>query len=194
MDDPRAQVVELIRDEGYRWLEDPAELAGGQLSHDYVDGKRAIRRGRWTRLVCEAVAQAAADLGVEFTTVGGPTMGADAIAVGIAVARDCLWFSVRKQPKKHGLQKWIEGAELGSSDKVLLVDDVVTSGKSIKVAFDLVVQTGAQVVAVVAMVDRGDRGRAVFAEKGIPYRALVTYRDLDIAPVNGPQLAGASTT
>jgi orotate phosphoribosyltransferase len=193
MDDPRRQVVDLIRSEGYRPLKDPAVLSGGQLSYDYVDGKRAIRRGRWTSLVGEAVTQVVDDLGVEFTTVGGPTMGADAIAVGIAVARDCLWFSVRKEPKKHGLQKWIEGAELGSSDKVLLVDDVVTSGKSIKDAFDLVVETGAQVVAVVAMVDRGDRGSAVFAGTGIPYYALVTYRDLDIAPVNEPRLTGAAT-
>ena len=67
--------------------------------------------------------------GFRFDAVGGPTLGADALAVGIAAVSDTSWFVVRKEPKGHGTKRWIEGARLGPGVKTLLVDDVVTTGR-----------------------------------------------------------------
>jgi orotate phosphoribosyltransferase len=74
---------------------------------------------------------------------------------------------------------------------VLLVDDVVTTGGSIRKAYGAVEELGATVVAAATLVDRGDVARRFFDERAIPYCTLVTYRDLGIEPVRGPELVGA---
>jgi orotate phosphoribosyltransferase len=174
-------VVELVRSIGYQRRDEPFRLASGALSRDYVDGKRTIAQGRHLKVVAEAAV--AAVKGVPFDAVGGLTMGADALAIGVAMVSDCLWFSVRKEPKGRGLEHWIEGAQLLPAHRVLLVDDVITTGGSTKKAYDRVVETGATVVAVVTLVDRGDAARELFASLGVEYRPLVTYADLGIEPV-----------
>jgi orotate phosphoribosyltransferase len=183
MADLRREVAALVRSRGHERREEPFRLTSGQLSHDYVDGKYSIDRGDNLKLVSEAVVEAARRLGVEFTAAGGLTMGADALAHGVALVAGCRWFSVRKEPKPRGLEQWVEGARLSSGDTALLLEDVVTTGGSVMRAYDRVVATGAEVVAVVAMVDRGDAAARLFAQRGMPYAALVTYRDLGISPV-----------
>lgn len=188
MSDLRQQIVELVRDQGYRRSDEPFRLASGQLSHDYIDGKRAAAQGRDLALVSTATI---AEIDVPFDAVGGLTMGADAIAHAVALQADCLWFSVRKEPKGRGLDKWIEGATLDASHRVLLVDDVVTTGGSIMVAYEKVAATGAQIVAAMTLVDRGDKAAVDFEDLKIPYHPLVTYRDLGIERV-GPELTAAA--
>jgi orotate phosphoribosyltransferase len=189
----RDEVVALVRERGYEWREEPFELASGQLSHDYIDGKYAIDSGPRLRLVSRAVVVAANSIGASFDAVGGPTMGAEALAHGIAMVADCKWFSVRKKPKPRGREQWIEGNRLKPETRVLLVDDVVTTGDSIMTAYDHVVATGASVVGVVTLVDRGESGGQLFAKRGVPYTALVTYRDLEIEQVRGSKFAAKTS-
>lgn len=189
MVDLRREVIALVRSRGYERRDQPFKLASGQLSHDYVDGKYAVDNGKRLELVSRAVVEETKRLGVTFNAVGGLTMGADALAHGVAMVSGCEWFTVRKEPKPRGREQWVEGARLDSTHQVLLVDDVVTLGGSILQAYERVLSTGASVVAVVPMVDRGDAGVRLFARLKVPYAALVTYRDLEIEPVNGPELA-----
>jgi orotate phosphoribosyltransferase len=184
----RQEVVALVRDRGYEHREEPFKLASGQLSHDYVDGKYAVGDGARLRIACDAAIETASELGITFNAVGGITMGADALTHGIALMTECAWFSVRKEPKPRGRQQWIEGARLAPGHRVLLVDDVVTTGGSILKAYDHVLETGASVVGVIAMVDRGDSGARLFKQFDIPYAALVTYHDLGIKSVGGTPL------
>jgi orotate phosphoribosyltransferase len=186
--DLRTQIVELVRSRGYRHSAEPFRLASGQLSNDYIDGKLAVSRGSDLALAAQAIVEAS---GQPFTAVGGLTMGADALAHATAVVSGAEWFSVRKEPKGRGLNRWIEGTRLTADHRVLLVDDVVSTGGSIVQAYDRVVEEGAQVVAVVTLVDRGDVARPHFEALGVSYSALVTYTDLGIVPV-GPTLT--STT
>jgi orotate phosphoribosyltransferase len=189
MSDLRREVVSLVREQGYERGDEPFKLASGQMSYDYIDGKHATRRPENLQLVASAMVEAVRRMTPEFTTVGGLTIGADALAVAFAYAADCSWFIVRKEPKPHGRQQWIEGERLTSSDKVVLIDDVVTTGGSMLKAYNRVIEAGAQVVAVVTLVDRGDTAAKQFAELGVPYAALVTYADLDIEPVLEPRIA-----
>jgi orotate phosphoribosyltransferase len=158
-------------------------LASGQLSHDYVDGKNAIDTGGRLTVVCRAIADLAAMNGIEFDAVGGLTMGADSIAIGVAMVTGKAWFSVRKEQKQRGREQWIEGTRLAPGTRVMLVDDVISTGGSTEIAFDRVTAVGAVVTGVIPMVDRGDGAAKRFAQRNVPFAALVTYRDLGIEPV-----------
>jgi orotate phosphoribosyltransferase len=181
----RRQVLEVVRRLGYVRREEAFQLSSGGWSHDYVDGKRALAGGAELRLAAEAVVATAAELGIAFDAVGGLTMGADPLAHAVAVVSGARWFSVRKEAKGHGRQRAVEGAELGDGISVLLVEDVVTTGRSVLQALDAVEATGATVVLAVTLLDRGDLAGPALAGRGVAYAPLATYRDLGIDPVGG---------
>ena len=174
---------ELVRDRGYEHREEPFRLASGQLSHDYIDGKYAVDTGERLGVVSRAIADLAARNGIDFDAVGGLTMGADPLALGIAMVTGKAWFSVRKEQKQRGREQWIEGTRLEPGTRVLLVDDVISTGGSTEKAYERVTAVGAVVTGVIPMVDRGDVATKRFAAKGVPFVALITYSDLGIEPV-----------
>lgn len=180
---PRRQLLEILREKGLSSLSKPIKLASGAWSADFIDGKRALARWSDLQVACQAIHQAVSDAGHSFDAVGGLTMGADAIAVGVAAVSNTQWFSVRKEPKKRGTKQLIEGAQIDTGWKVLLVDDVVTTGGSIVKAYDAVAGSGAEIVAAVTLVDRGDSARPYFERLGVDYLPMATYRDLEIEPV-----------
>ncbi len=185
MSDLRDRVITVITERGLEYREEPFRLASGELSHDYMDGKRALAQGEHLRLACEALIELVDAAGIEYDAVGGLTLGADAYATGIAVLANKQWFVVRKAAKDHGKGRRVEAAELRPGVRVLLVDDVVSTAGSILEALDVVRGTGASVVFATTLVDRGDHAAKKFADLGVPYQPLVTYRDLGIKPIGG---------
>ncbi len=181
----RERLLAVVRERGLIQFDEPRELSSGELSRDFIDAKAALSRGTDLRLACSVIAASVAAAGIGWDAVGGLTLGADHFSHGIAavLADDHEWFVVRKQPKGRGTDQLVEGAKLGSGSRVLLVDDVVTTGGSIRTAHERVVATGASVVAAVTLVDRSDIAAAYFAEQGVPYLPVFTYRDLGIVPV-----------
>jgi len=174
---------DLIRTRGHERRTEPFRLVSGQLSHDYIDGKYAVDTGERLTVVSRAVADLAAMNGIEFDAVGGLTMGADPLAHGVAMVTGKAWFSVRKEQKQRGREQWIEGTRIVAGTRVLLVDDVISTGGSTEIAFDRVTAVGAVVTGVIPMVDRGESAAKRFAQRNVPFVALVTYRDLGIEPV-----------
>ncbi len=184
MSELRQRLIEIIRDHGLEERAEPFQLTSGAWSRDYVDGKRALARGVDLELAGRAMLEATKEIGAfPFDAVGGLTMGADHLSHAVAIASGARWFSVRKQAKEHGKKQSVEGAGLEPGLRVLLVDDVVTTGGSIKQAFRAVTETGVTVVGAVTLVDRGDVAARFFAEHDVPYAPLATYRDLGIDPV-----------
>jgi orotate phosphoribosyltransferase len=176
----KKSLADLVRNTGYERREEPFQLSSGGWSRDYVDGKYAVAGGAALRQVC----QAAVDLlGDSFDSVGGPTMGADALAHGVAVLTGCSWFSVRKEPKGHGRAAWVEGARLREGDRVVMVEDVVSTGASLLRAAEKVGDLGATVVAATALVDRSPQVAERFRQAGIDWRPLLTWSDLGIEPL-----------
>lgn len=179
----RQQLLEILLRKALRELPEPIQLASGAWSSHFIDGKESLAAWSELRVACQAIVETVTAAGHWFDAVGGLTMGADALAVGVAAVCDRSWFSVRKEPKNRGTRRLIEGAQIGPGDKVLLVDDVVTTGGSIFQAFDVIEAEGAEIVAVVTLVDRGDSAKSQFEEKGVDYFPMATYEDLKIPPV-----------
>ena len=195
MDSPsqlRQDLLRILKERGYRRLDAPIRLASGALSSDFIDGKEALAEWRHLRLACEAIVETVTEAGHSFDAVGGLTMGADALAVGIAAVSDCRWFFVRKEAKQRGTRRWVEGAQIGPGDRILLVDDVVTTGGSIFKALDIVDETGATTVAAVTLVDRSGLAAQGFEQRGIGYYPMTTYESLGIDPVE-PVAANAAS-
>jgi len=187
--DRHGELLSIVRANGLQHFDEPLQLASGEWSHDFVDGKAALSRGADLRLACDLMIESAATHGIQFDAVGGLTLGADAFSHGVALRADCEWFVIRKQPKGRGTNKSVEGARLTADSRVFLVDDVVTTGGSIRQAYEEVRATGAQVVIAATLVDRGERANTFFQEVGVPYRPLLTYADLEIPPVGNAQIS-----
>ena len=163
--------------------DEPFRLASGATSNIYVDVKAALCRPEVLREVVASITDLAHTQGIDFTHVGGLTMGADAVAVAVSLGSGAQWFSVRKEPKQRGHGRDIEGARPGPESRVLLVDDVVSTGGSTLKALEAVLAAGATVLAVIPVVDRGGAAAATFAEHGVRYLPLVTAADLGIPPL-----------
>lgn len=183
--DTHERVIEIVKRRGLTYFDQPVRLASGELSHNFVDGKAALAHGEDLAAACQAMLLELEAAGLSFDAVGGLTMGADQFAHGIALLGSREWFVVRKEPKNRGTNQLIEGAHIGPHTRVLLVDDVVTTGGSIQRAYEAIVDADASVIAAATLVDRGESAGRFFDERGIPYFRLVTYRDLEIPPVGG---------
>lgn len=159
-------------------------LVSGQKSSYYLDGKQITLHSEGLRLVSQGLLELLAD--DAFDAFGGMSIGADPIVGGVlAVAaeagRDLAGFMVRKEAKGHGTQKYVEGpVEPGM--KVVIVDDVVTTGGSSLLAVDRVQEFGCEVVKVVGIIDRMQGGAANFAARGLPFESLLTIEDFGIKP------------
>ncbi|NOX22367.1 MAG: orotate phosphoribosyltransferase [Actinobacteria bacterium] len=166
-------------------FDDPIELASGQMSRFFVDAKAGLSRADDLRVACLAIHAVVKSAGIEYDAVGGLTLGADHLCVGVALASGKEWFIVRKEAKKRGTARRIEGAQLEVGRRVLVVEDVVSTGGSLFSAIDAIVATGAEVVAACTLVDRGDLAEEVLKKRGIPYFAISSFLDFGMPPVVG---------
>lgn len=162
-------------------------LSSGKTAQYYVDAKRAILRQPWFGALGQLVAAEAARVGA--TAIGGMTMGADPVAcAGIAGlqgevsrgdrAADQAFF-VRKESKAHGLQRRVEGPLLTDEDRLLVVEDVVTTGGSTIQAVEALQAEGRTIAGVLCVLDRLVGGaEAIEQAAGVPLTALVTIDEI----------------
>jgi len=162
-------------------------LASGKKAKYYLDGKQITLHSQGLRLVSEGLLKLME--GVDAQAVGGMSIGADPIVGGmLAIAggqgRDLAGFLVRKEPKGHGTQKYIEGP-VTPGMKVVIVEDVVTTGGSSILAADRAKEFGLDVVLVLAIIDRMEGGRENFAKHGLKFESLLKITDFGIEPPTG---------
>ena len=155
-------------------------LSSGKEADYYVDLRRATLQHEASRLIGSLLRELTADW--DYVAVGGLTLGADPVATSImhADGRDIDAFVVRKEAKKHGMQRRIEGFDVTGA-KVLVVEDTTTTGNSPLTAVEALREAGAEVVGVATVVDRATGAGEVIAAEGLEYRYLLSLEDLDLA-------------
>ncbi len=178
----RARLIELFHERALKFGD--FTLVSGQKSSYYLDGKQITLHSEGLRLVSEGLVELLE--GVDFQAFGGMSIGADPIVGGVltvAAQRGLDWagFMVRKEAKGHGTQKFVEGP-VAPGMKVVIVDDVVTTGGSSLLAADRIQEFGCEVVKVVGIVDRLQGGAENFAARNLPFESLLTIRDFGITP------------
>lgn len=178
----RDRLIELFKERALKFGD--FTLASGKKATYYLDGKQIILHSEGLRQVSEGLLDLVSD--IEFDAIGGMSIGADPIVGGtitIAAERgqDMCGFMIRKEAKGHGTGKFVEGP-VQPGDKVVIVDDVVTTGGSSLLAIDRIEEFGCQVVQVVAIVDRLEGAAANFGKRDLPLRSLLTIEDFGISP------------
>ena len=158
-------------------------LASGKKASFYLDCRKVTLDSRGARLVAQGILQL---LGDELPdAIGGMAIGADPITAAILTEADMQGkslrgFIVRKEAKGHGKGNQVEGPVV-SGDRVIIVEDVVTTGGSSLKAIEHVEAAGLKVERVIAIIDRLSGGREAFAAKGYELQTLLTIEDFGIS-------------
>lgn len=163
----------------------PVKLASGATSDVYVDGKMVTLHASGMNIVADALLDELDMRGVDADAIGGLELGATPIVSGTLLRggqrsprREIHGFVVRKERKRHGTMKLIEGP-VNEGMRVVVVDDVVTSGQSIVQAIDALRAANITVVGAIAVVDRDAGGAETLAALGVPYWPLVALTELE---------------
>jgi orotate phosphoribosyltransferase len=177
----RSELIALLCAKSFKYSPEPVfKLVSGRLSRFYVNCKPVILNPRGMYLVGHLMFETIQD--VHPQGVGGLTFGADPIAMATAFASELKGqpiqaFSIRKAKKDHGIAKWIEG-DLPSGARVVVIDDVATTGGSTIKAVQRAREEGLDVVRAVVLVDRQEGGLDNIREHVGDVRALVTRDEL----------------
>ena len=115
-------------------------------------------------------------------SVGGLTLGADPVSYAISYAsaldrRPIRAFTVRKEAKAHGTGKLIEGP-FAANDRVVIIEDVITTGGSALRAIETVRAAGARILGVLAVVDREEGGRETIEATGVPVVSIARVSEV----------------
>lgn len=186
MDKAKQRLLELLFKQAFRYSpEKPFTLTSGRTSPYYIDCRKVTFTAEGAYLVGQVFFQMIKDLekerGVKIDAVGGPAMGAIPIALALAYEsylqnEPVQTFCVRKEPKGHGLKSQVEGYDQPGS-KVVIVDDVVTTGESTLTAIEGAQRAGFKVEGVIVLVDRQEGGGEKLREKDFPLLAVFTRDD-----------------
>jgi orotate phosphoribosyltransferase len=181
--DPRQELLDLILDVSFR--REKVVLSSGKQSDFYLDLRQTLMRPRGVELVGQLVL-ARLQSGASVEAVGGMAVGAVPLVAAVLAAAsaddpktELLGFFVRKETKRHGLGRRIEGG-FREGQTVALLEDTVTTGGSTLEALDAVEAEGGKVVRVLCLVDRGEGAAAAFSERGIQLESIYDRKDLPV--------------
>jgi orotate phosphoribosyltransferase len=157
-------------------------LASGKTSNIYIDARLTTMSPEGMRLIGTLALEKIQSAGWNPDSIGGLTLGADPVSFAISYAsadteKPLRAFTVRKEPKTHGTGNLIEGP-FSVHDRVVVIEDVITTGKSALQAIEAVRRLGADVAGVLAVVDREEGGIQTIRSSGCEVVALTLIRSL----------------
>lgn len=171
----------LLLLKSFKYSNEPEfELNSGKMSQVYIDCKMITLSSQGLNLIGGIIYNIVRPLGIN--GIGGLTLGADPIAVATTMFAGqederMSAFVIRKESKKYGTKKYIEG-NVQTGDKVVIVDDVITTGASTIEAIDKAEQFGLHIVKVIAFIDREEGGKENICDRGYNIQSVFTKTNL----------------
>ncbi len=175
----REKLLYLLAQLAYR--EGSFTLTSGRQSSYYINCKPVTLHPQGVYLAGSLLHRL---LPPETAAVAGMTLGADPLVTAVSLASlyaqpaNLAALIVRKEPKAHGTQAWIEGPELPAESRVWILEDVVTTGGSALKVVERVRAAGYRAEGILALVDRQEGAEARFRQMGIPFRRLFTLEEV----------------
>lgn len=178
----RQELMQIIRQLSYEERE--VTLASGRKSNFYFDGKQTTLHAQGGLLVGKAFWEIAKQFDGPVHGVGGLTMGADPIATATSLAAQLAGdsvhaFIIRKEPKGHGTGQWLEGRKnLPPGSRVVIVEDVTTTGGSSMKAVERAQEEGLEVLGIITLVDRQEGAEENVTAAGQVLKAVFTKEEV----------------
>jgi orotate phosphoribosyltransferase len=175
------RLVQLIFEKAFKYSKEPVfKLVSGRMSNYYFNCKAVTLHPEGMHLIGNIIYDMIKESGAK--GIGGLTLGADPIADAVAytsyLREDPVEaFVVRKTAKAHGTMQWIEG-NVTTGDKVVIVDDVITTGKSTIEAINKAKEAGLDIVQVIALIDRQEGGKENIEALGVSVEAVITREEV----------------
>jgi orotate phosphoribosyltransferase len=177
----KERLIELLIEKAFKYSEEPIfKLVSGRMSNYYFNCKAVTLHPEGMHLIGNLIYDMIKDSGAR--GIGGLTLGADPIADAVAYTsylkgNPVEAFVVRKSAKSHGTMQWIEG-NIQKGNSVVIVDDVITTGKSTIEAIEKAKEAGLNIAKVIALVDRQEGGRENIETLGFSVEAVVTREEV----------------
>lgn len=177
----KKRLIELVLEKSFKYSEEPVfKLVSGRTSNYYFNCKAVTLHPEGMYLIGNLILDMIQ--GDSPKGIGGLTLGADPIAGAVAYTshlrgRPIEAFVVRKTAKSHGTMQWIEG-NIQAGDRVVIVDDVITTGKSTIEAIQKAREAGLTIVRAVTLIDRQEGGRENIEALGIAVDAVITREEV----------------
>lgn len=185
------QILNELKEKLWKLLEKDAlkkgnfTLSSGKTSKYYLDARVITLNPEGAYLTASIILEMIKGLGVD--AIGGPTLGADPIVGAIAALshiqkNPIKTFIVRKAAKEHGALRQIEGPALKEKERVVIVDDVATTGKALIEAKNALEKNGVVVEKAIVIVDRCEGARKNLAGAGIKLESIFSIEDFEFFP------------
>ncbi|MHB8880768.1 MAG: orotate phosphoribosyltransferase [Thermodesulfovibrionales bacterium] len=175
------RLIALVLEKAFKYSEEPVfKLVSGRVSNYYFNCKAVTLHPEGMHCIGNIIFNMITGSGIR--GIGGLTLGADPIANAVAYtsylkAAPIEAFVIRKTAKTHGTMQWIEG-NIKAGDKVAIVDDVITTGKSTIEAINKAREAGLKIEQVIALVDRQEGGKENIESLGYTVESVITREEV----------------
>lgn len=175
----KEQLRQIILTKGY--FKGKVTLSSGKESDYYIDARIVTLTPQGAYLTAKLMLDMIKNDKVD--AVGGPTLGADPMIGAIGVVsvqqgRPLTNFIIRKEPKGHGKGNMIEGPKLSPGARVVLIDDVATTGKAFLHSLDVMDEMGIKVVKALCIVDRHEGAGEALTARGCPLESIFHINEI----------------
>ncbi len=172
----RQRLLEILRKDAF--FKEKITLSSGKTSDFYIDARRVTLSAEGSYLCAKIILDVLKDEKID--AIGGPTLGADPLLGAIGVlsfqsGKPVNTFIIRKAPKPYAREQQIEGPFLKSDSRVVLIDDVATTGKSFAESIEVLNKMGIKPLKAVCIVDRKEGAQQILSQHGCP---LISIFDL----------------
>jgi orotate phosphoribosyltransferase len=178
IDQDRSELFRLLKTRAFS--QGKFILSSGKESNFYLDARLVTLSAAGAYLTARIMLDMIKDENI--AAIGGPTLGADPMVGAIASLshqenRPVNTFIIRKQPKAHGKQQQVEGPLLKEGDRVVIIDDVATTGKALVEAIIVLQKLKVKIIKAICVIDRGEGAIEALAKYQVSLKSIFTIAD-----------------